>query len=539
MAGIAGLATAFGNFVKKGFEAADALGDAAERAGIAVETLSRLKYVAEQNDVEFSALTVSLKRYQVVLSQASTGQKESTKSLALLGLTAGQLKNLRLEDQLRIIADQFQRLKDPADQTRVAVELFGRSGEQLVPLLKQGGSAIEQLTAEADKLGITLDQKTVRSIDKADKALKKLKATLSSLGGRVAGSIAEAFVGPVDNIDAAEQRLEKLIKERQQMISLLGGKVSSDTFEKELARMDARIAGAREGLEIIRKMEADFESGKGVDSLTLPAEGADEIGEVRIRARKKELEGLQKLYRDFDQSTRGALEVARDNLTQTQLKLAELFQAGAISAEKFIARMRDAQTAYEEAVTIEPVEVSVRRVQTGLTRQQEAIKGFVDTVKTGLTNLAMSGEITGKSILKYLLSAFTSKVLTKAIDSIGAALSKALKNSASSNGGGFLAGIISAFSAGGGRTSGPRIVGEEGPEVLLSNGNVMNRRQLAFAMGGGGGNINVEGSTIIVQGATNPAQTAALVEARIQANNKKLVEDMSRRMKDTYGRGLR
>jgi hypothetical protein len=422
------------------------------------------------------------------------------------------------------------------------VELFGRSGEQLVPLLRQGGAAIGALTAEADRLGITLDGKAVRSIDAADKALKKLKATIDSFGSRIAGNIALAIVGPQSELDAAVLKLEALQEQLRQLDrEAIEGGFSEELENRRRSEINRAIT---QQLRAINAIQRRAQAEANENPLTVPVE-FQPIEEVRIGARRKNVEGLDKLLRDFDESTKGAVESARANLEQTRLKLKELFENGRISAEQFAARMKDAQIEFENAVTIEPVEVSVKKVLPALTRQQEAIKGFVDTMKTGLANLAMSGELTGKSILKYLLSALTSKVLMNAIDALGSALTKALTKSTSGSGGkgggwgAFLGGILSAFSAGGGRTSGPRIVGEEGPELLLSNGTVMNRRQLAFATAGsGGGSISMGDTNIIIQGNAD-MQVVRVMEARLAANNKKLTEEWSRRLKDNFGRGLR
>jgi hypothetical protein len=524
------LATALTGFAKRSFEAADAIGDAAERAGVAVETLSRLKFAAEQNDVEFGALTIAIKRWQVTLSQAASGSKEAGQALGLLKLSASQLTGLNLEGQLQLIADQFQRIKNPADQTRVAVELFGRSGEQLVPLLKQGGSAIGELTKEADRLGITLDGRTVKSIDAADKALKKLKATISAFGSGVVGNVALAIMGPQDNVDAALLRLEDLIRRRD---AILTGqvRVPGPARSSMLESLNAQIEGQKEALEILKRSE-QLEAER--NPLQIPVEFVP-LDEVRTTARGKPLEGMQKLLQDFEEQTRGSLETANNELERTRLKLQELFESGAIGAEKMAERLRVATAKYNESIDIEPVQVSVERVQETLNAQQRAIQGFVGTVKEGLANLAMSGEITGKSILRFLLSALQSKVLMKAIEALGVAMSKALNKGAQGGNGGFwqslIGGVVGAFSAGGGRTSGPRIVGEEGPELLLSNGNVMNRRQLAFAMGnGGGGNVSIGDTTIVVQGTGSPEATAQLVEARIQQNNRRQLEHINRLM---------
>lgn len=175
-------------------------------------------------------------------------------------------------------------------------------------------------------------------------------------------------------------------------------------------------------------------------------------------------------------------------------------------------------------------------------KQQEALTTFIDTFKQGLTNLAMSGKTSGRDILKYLLSAFQSQVLKAAIDALGNYLKGALGGTGKAAGiGSFISGLFGAFghAAGGGR-GGIRWVGEEGPELDTGGGNIMNRRQLAFAMGGSGGtNVTFGGTTIVIQGSENPAQTAQYVEARIQANNRKQLEQMNRLLRENYGRGLR
>ena len=57
---------------------------------------------------------------------------------------------------------------------------------------------------------------------------------------------------------------------------------------------------------------------------------------------------------------------------------------------------------------------------------------------------------------------------------------------------------------------------------------------------GGGGGVNYSPTTVMnVTGSDNAAQTAQYVEARIQSNNRKQLEQIDRLLKNNYGRGLR
>lgn len=543
VAGIAGLVTLLASFAKRSFEAADAIGDAADRAGVAVETMSRLKYIAEQSDVEFGALTIGIKRWQVTLSQAATGSKDAANAIGLLKLNAEDLKGLSLEDQLATIADEFARIRDPADQTRVAVELFGRAGEQLVPLLKKGGGAVAELTAEANRLGITLDSTTTAAVDRADKALKRLFATISAAGQRTAGSFALAIIGPEGELEAASLKLDQLKKQRDELASagpITKLLIPEGPRNRSIENLNRQIEQQQ---RLVNAIQRRAQQG-APDPLEIPKDpGA--ISEVTIKQRKAELDGLAKLLDQFERDTKTSEDKIYQDYLETTNKIKELQKQGIIDADEAARRIGDARIKYENDVLIDPVKITQSKVIVTqvLSEQQRAVDKFVDTLSVGLDNLAHSGELTGKSILKYLLSAFEAQALKDAISGLGTYLKKALGGTggATSSGfGSFLAGIFGAFghAAGGGRMSGPRIVGEDGPELDMGGGNILNRRQLAFA-GGGGGDISIGPTTIVVQGTSDPATTAQYVEARISTNNRKLLEQVNRLMKDNYGRSLR
>lgn len=541
-AGAAIAATALAGLVSRGFAAADALGDAAERAGDTAESLSRLKFAAEQNDIEFGALTTAIKKFQVGISQANSDGGETAEMLERLKLKASDLKNLQLEDALARIADRISKLRSPADQTRAAVELFGRSGEQLVPLLRQGGSAVRDLAEEADRLGITLDTRTVKGVDKADKALKKLFATVTAFGSRAAGNLALAIVGPVDNIDAAEQRLQKLLKERQELLSNLGGRVPAAKLDELLGDVDAQIAGQREAIQIIKGIEAAAEDA---------ADAGEELGEsfsdamkdleVNTRATKIELRGLPALMREFEESTRTAAQQASHDFEALKIKLRELN----VTAEEFSKRAGEAidnVLGTDSERNLEVINIRLRKLAEPLTAAQQRVKNFTDALKSGLENAAERGKLKFSDLVRHIIAELLKRQLYAAIDKLGVALNKALSGE-SGGGGGFFGkalGAIGSFfgigRAGGGFARPGDIVGEDGPEVAVSPMRLFNRRQLAFA--GGGGEVSVVNHNVFhVDGSASPEQVARYVEVRLAQVSRKNAEAMQRLLqRNGFGR---
>lgn len=358
---------AFTGLVKSAFESADALGDVADRAGIAVESLSRLKFVAEQNDVEFESLVGGLKKFQITLSQATSGSKEAASRFNDIRVSAEAIKNLSLEDQLAEVAEGFKRLKNPVDQTRLAAEIFGKSaGPELVPLLRQGRAGIAELTAEADRLGITLGGAGVASIDAADKAIKKLTATATAFGQKFVGGLALLIMGPQDEILKTDDRIRELTARRDQLLQGGTGKGSASTIGKSAFRAEIeKINEELEKLNSLQKVQLGLITpGKsfGPARRTGGVEFGSAVAPIDIKAiealKIKPQEDVEQL-RPFDQDILRAQ--ASDNLRNAQLQVAEDF------AEK--------QKQIEKSITASVDEEAKLRIQSQYDYRDAVIEG--------------------------------------------------------------------------------------------------------------------------------------------------------------------
>lgn len=332
-------------FAKQAWDAADAIGTAASRAGVAVESLSRLKFAAEQSDVEFATLTAGIREFQKGLSLAGSGSASAQKEFAALGIEIATLRNLKLEEQLAVIADAFQQVADPADQTRIAVEIFGKSGADLIPLLNEGASGIRELTAEADRLGITMSRQTAVGVDAANDAIKRLFATVSSFTSRALGTIALGIVGTDDPTLIIEEQIRDLERAKAQLAAagtgIGGGAIAVQAVED----VDARIEALRTQIEKLRAAEA---------------QAADDSAAAAQRTR------LLADIKGFSSETQRLIETAAEDArrdAQERARLAELArQDGVSGTEPLSAEMRRAWL--EEAAVM--AEITEQRLQAKL-----------------------------------------------------------------------------------------------------------------------------------------------------------------------------
>jgi hypothetical protein len=181
----AGVAS-FGEFIHSTSEAIENMGRLSEKTGVAVEDLSALSFAAKMSDVPFEGLAKGIEK----LSKAMLGLEDSPK-----GNAASQaIRNLGVETKnadgtLRSasavfidISEKFSRMKDGAEKTGLALQIFGKAGAELIPLMNQGAAGIEALMAKAKELGVVLTKEDVEAAQHFNDTIKIALEFIKGLG---------------------------------------------------------------------------------------------------------------------------------------------------------------------------------------------------------------------------------------------------------------------------------------------------------------------------------------------------------------------
>jgi Skp family chaperone for outer membrane proteins len=183
----AGTALAFAG--KSAIDAADNLSKAAQKAGVTTEALSRLKYAADFSDVSLETLSGGLQKLSKNMADVASGKGGSAATaLSALGISVQDASGvLRNSDVVFAdIADKFSRLEDGSTKTALAIQLFGRSGADLIPLLNSGRDGLRQMADESDRLGLTISTSTGRAAEQFNDTLTKVGKILDGVAMKVA-----------------------------------------------------------------------------------------------------------------------------------------------------------------------------------------------------------------------------------------------------------------------------------------------------------------------------------------------------------------
>jgi len=179
--GIAFTVDAAVEWVKTSVEVADQANKTAQKIGLSTEALTGFQYAAKLADVDSEALQTSLVKLSKNMAAAAAGSGAQSAAFAQLGITTqdanGKLRGV--DSVLLDVAERFAAMEDGAQKAALAQEIFGKTGANLIPFLNQGRDGIEQLRAEAEKLGIVIKGDTAKAAEEFNDNLTRVKAASS------------------------------------------------------------------------------------------------------------------------------------------------------------------------------------------------------------------------------------------------------------------------------------------------------------------------------------------------------------------------
>ncbi|MEB3207396.1 MAG: hypothetical protein VKK63_00585 [Synechococcus sp.] len=150
-----------------------ALNDLSARTGETAGNLAILQRAFENAGAGADSVGPVINRLQRAIVEAGQGIKTYTRAFDQLGLSSAQLERMSPTDQLRAVAEAIARLPTDAQRSAVAMQLLGRGGGELMPLLK--ALNIEFETAR-DQLG-----STPRIIDQTNKYLDAIGDNIGAI----------------------------------------------------------------------------------------------------------------------------------------------------------------------------------------------------------------------------------------------------------------------------------------------------------------------------------------------------------------------
>ena len=164
------------------------------RTGMSAQTLSELGYAADVSGVSLEQLDRGLTGMSRFAAALEAGSTEARDALRDLGISAEDFMRAVPEKRFKLIADGISRMDDASRRAVTAMQIFGRSGYELLPMLAGGSAAIEAMQQEARELGITLTDEDVTAAAAMNDAMYRLRRQLRAVIEQIGTAFASAIL---------------------------------------------------------------------------------------------------------------------------------------------------------------------------------------------------------------------------------------------------------------------------------------------------------------------------------------------------------
>jgi predicted nucleic acid-binding Zn-ribbon protein len=282
-AAVGAAAVGIGALVLKTAAAADELVELSDKTGISTTRLQELAYIGEQTGTSVDTVTGSLAKLVRSMDAASKAGSPAAKAFKELGVNVRDANgNLRdNQDVFNDVLDALGKIENPTERDALAMEIFGKSAQELNPLIKLGAAGMAEMADEAHRMGGIMSEEAVQAAAALNDKLAGLKAGLGGIGARLAGAFIPLITKVADKFKdwlsspAVQQGIDTLVR----ALTILGDAIGSllsgnlnDAFTKfgAFGTILAKLFGAsgkdanKFGLGIVNALKS---AAKGIGSV--------------------------------------------------------------------------------------------------------------------------------------------------------------------------------------------------------------------------------------------------------------------------------
>lgn len=166
------------------------------KSGIDTYTLQVLHYMEDLADVDVSTVTSSIARLTRSMSDAADGSEKALEAFDTLGVKISENGHLRkAQDVLWDTVDALGKIPNATERDALAMEIFGRSAQELNTLIALGGEGYRNYAEEAEKVGYILSNQEQGVLgeynDTLDRITKQQEALRDDMSLKMAPGLQE------------------------------------------------------------------------------------------------------------------------------------------------------------------------------------------------------------------------------------------------------------------------------------------------------------------------------------------------------------
>lgn len=177
----------FQRWIRSSVDAADRTLELSQAVGASTEHLSALHLVARTAGVGLDQMGQALAKQTKFIGEANEGNAKAVATLRDLRLTLRDFKGKDSVQVFELLAKRISALPSSIEKTNTAMDIFGRSGANLIPTMNAlADEGLGRVVERARELGVLIDTRLAAAADQLNDDFELLKAQSEGLGARFA-----------------------------------------------------------------------------------------------------------------------------------------------------------------------------------------------------------------------------------------------------------------------------------------------------------------------------------------------------------------
>jgi hypothetical protein len=237
-------------------EFADNAGKAAQRIGTDAENFSTLAFGAKTAELSQEELEKSLGRTSKAVSELRNGNGQMADSFGELGLSIKDFAGKDTAQAFELISKRIIGVADGSDRVRLAMDIMGRSGARLLPLMKDvAEKGLAGMTEEAQKFGAFVSSDMAAQAELFNDNLTRMEVASQRLARQLIGG----HLSALNEITSAASEAAKEHGLLYTLFIAFGGVVDKIFNGSEITKQKNAIADLQTTIEAQQRI---LDSGK-------------------------------------------------------------------------------------------------------------------------------------------------------------------------------------------------------------------------------------------------------------------------------------
>ena len=167
--------------------AMDVIDKGSAKIGISKQAYQEWSYVLGQNGMDISKLETGMKSLLSSMDSAASGTKSAQANFDTLGVSIYDATG-KLQDQETMLRETLYALanmENGTEKARLATELFGKAGVEMMPMLNGGAEGMAELTERAHELGLVVSDESVTAGVVLGDTMDDVKQSLTAVKNKI------------------------------------------------------------------------------------------------------------------------------------------------------------------------------------------------------------------------------------------------------------------------------------------------------------------------------------------------------------------